>query len=104
MREICGYKVRSLTRKEIRELKKYGFHHSVYNPPFKENGIEIDWDKADEGILKAASICVEDWPDDGPNKVLVEVFKRGIIPETYGARDEEKNSPRSGSGSQTQSE
>jgi len=102
MREVNGVKVRGLTRKELRDLKEYGFYFSYYSPPI------LNMNLVDEGIQKVMDLCVQD-PDalkaleEQPHKKTMEVFG-GIVKETYGARDEEKNLPTSGDGSQTQSE
>ena len=102
MREVNGVKVRGLTRKELREFKRYGFYFSYYNPPI------LDIELTDEGIEKAMDLCVLE-PDalsaleDRPHKETMQVFG-GIVKETYGAKDEEKNLPGSGSGSQTENE
>ena len=97
MREINGYKVRGLTRKEVRGLKEYGFYNSFYVPPLQ------DPDKVDEGVEVVLGMCVEDLPDDLPNKHYIELFQKGVMVETYGSREEEKNLPMSGNGSQTKS-
>jgi len=102
MRTVHGVKVRGLTRKEVKSLKQYGFYLSFYNPPF------LDPDLVDEGIEKVLDLCVLDKEafealEESNNFESVEVFS-GITKETYGARDEEKNLPMSGNGSQTDSE
>lgn len=101
MREIHGVKVRALTRKEVKSLKEYGFYLSFYNPPI------LDPDKMDEGIEKVLDLCVLDKEkfealENEDYLKTLEVF-RAITSETYGARDEEKNLPESGDGSQTES-
>lgn len=102
MREVNGVKVRSLTRKEIRGLKKYGFYFSFYSPPI------LNMDMIDEGIEKVMDLCVLDpealktLEEQSHNKTM-EVFG-AIVKETYGAKDEEKNLPTSGDGSQTDGE
>ena len=100
MREVNGVKVRGLTRKELREFKQYGFYFSYYNPPI------LKMDLVDEGIEKVMDLCVQDPEalkalEQAPHKKTMEVFG-GIVKETYGAKDEEKNLPTSGNGSQTE--
>jgi len=101
MREVNGVKVRGLTRKEVKAFKEYGFYFSYYNPPILNSAL------VDEGIEKVLALCVIE-PDkfveleEQSHKKSMEVFG-GIVKETYGARDEEKNSPQSGNGSQTES-
>lgn len=100
MREINGVKVRGLTRKELREFKQYGFYFSYYNPPI------LNMDLVDEGIQKVMDLCVLDQDalnalEEQPHEQTMQVFG-GIVKETYGAKDEEKNSPMSGNGSQTE--
>jgi len=98
MRVVHGFKVRGLTRKEIRDLKQFGFYHSFYSPPIH------DPDKVDEGFELALSMCVED-PDDLmggiSNSRYLDLFRLGVMRETYGSEEEEKNLPTSGNGSQT---
>jgi len=102
MREVNGVKVRGLTRKELREFEKYGFYFSYYSPPI------LDMKLTDEGIDKVMELCVLtpealEGLEQAPHSKTMEVFG-GIVKETYGAKDEEKNSPGSGNGSQTQNE
>ena len=102
MRKIHGVKVRSLTRKEVKGLKEFGFYLSFYSPPILEPEL------VDEGIEKVLELCVLDKDafaalEDTDHIETMEVFS-GITKETYGARDEEKNLPTSGNGSQTESE
>jgi len=99
MREVNGVKVRGLTRREVRGLKKYGFYLSYYNPPFATP------DVMDEGIERVLVLCVLDKEafadlEEADHIKTMEIFS-GITKETYGARDEEKNLPASGNGSQT---
>ena len=101
MREVNGVKVRGLTRAEIRGFKKYGFYFSYYSPPV------LNMDLVDEGIETVMELCVLDSAalkvlEEQPHKKTMEVFG-GIVKETYGAVDEEKNLPTSGNGSQTES-
>lgn len=102
MREIHGVKVRALTRAEVKSLKQYGFYLSFYSPPID------DMDLVDKGIEKVLEMAVEDkdafsaLENQGHYKTT-QVFS-AICKETYGARDEEKNLPTSGNGSQTNGE
>ena len=99
MREVNGVKVRGLTRKEVKSFKRYGFYLSFYSPPID------DPELMDEGIEKVLELCVLT-PDtfaaleEKDNIRSAQVFS-GIVKETYGAGDEEKNLPTSGNGSQT---
>lgn len=102
MRTVHGVKVRSLTRKEVKSLKAFGFYLSFYSPPIH------DPELVDEGIEKVLDLCVLDQEafaalEESDHIKTMEVFS-GITKETYGARDEEKNLPTSGNGSQTESE
>ena len=102
MREIHGVKVRALTRKEVKSLKAFGFYLSFYSPPIH------DPELVDEGIEKVLELCVLDKDafaalEESDHIKTMEVFS-GITKETYGARDEEKNLPASGNGSQTESD
>jgi len=99
---VHGVKVRSLTRKEVKFLKAFGFYLSFYSPPIH------DPELVDEGIEKVLELCVLDRDafaalEESDHIKTMEVFS-GITKETYGARDEEKNLPGSGNGSQTDSE
>ena len=99
MRKVHNVKVRSLTRKEVKGLKEFGFYLSFYSPPI------LDPELVDEGIEKVLELCVLDKDafaalEDTDHIKTMEVFS-GITKETYGARDEEKNLPTSGNGSQT---
>lgn len=110
MREINGFKVRGLTRKEIAEFKEFGFYSSMYSPPLRSVpgvGFQIDAKKADEGVQKVLERCVKDYdqiPEDLGNADYLDLFRKGIMPETYGSDGEEKNSEASGPGPQTQNE
>jgi len=99
MREIHDVKVRALPRKEVKSLKAYGFYLSFYSPPIH------DPELVDEGIEKVLDLCALDKDafaalEDTDHIKTMEVFSE-ITKETYGARDEEKNLPTSGNGSQT---
>jgi len=101
-RKIHGVKVRGLTRKEVKSLKEFGFYLSFYSPPIEDPA------KVDEGVEKALELCVLDKAafellEEQEHNKSTQVFS-GICRETYGARDEEKNLPASGNGSQTDSE
>jgi hypothetical protein len=94
--------VRGIRLKERREhrLDDYGYGRFVYSPPRKDD--KLDQARAEEGMDKVLEIVL------GPETVATideADGQRGldrawleIVKETYGARDEEKNSSRSGSG------
>ncbi|MCK5541711.1 MAG: hypothetical protein KAI40_03390 [Desulfobacterales bacterium] len=79
-------KARSLTRKEVRDLKELGFS------PF---GFVPDYDQACEAMEMGLTLAIstEDlaFLDDRPNKDARDVWEE-VLRETYGAKDEEKNS------------
>lgn len=101
-REVHGVKVRGLTRKEVKGLKEFGFYLSFYSPPIEDPA------RVDEGVEKVLGLCVLDPAafellEDQDHNKTTQVFS-AICRETYGARDEEKNLPKSGNGSQTDNE
>lgn len=102
------YHARSLKRRERVEhkLDDYGYGRFFYSPPETPEG-KIDRERAEKGIdlvlelvfgLDAMSEIDE---ADGMNGLAA--AHMGIIKETYGAKDEEKNLPQSGAGPQTTS-
>ena len=101
MRKVNGIKIKGLTRKQVKELKKHGFYASYYNPA----GFEAEQLDAgmDEVLSVALSTADHAKLDDMVNRDVNEIFM-AIIKETYGAKDEEKNLPTSGDGKQTQNE
>lgn len=102
-REVNGVEVRGLTRKEIKGLKEFGFHLSFFDP-----NPDLPASKYDEGMEKVFDLCVlnkeafEKLDDEGL-QATAKVFT-AILFETYGSKVEEKNSPTSGNGRQTQNE
>jgi len=101
-RTIHGVKIRGLTRREVKDLKPFGFYLSFYSPPLDDPA------KVDEGVEKVLEMCVQDPEafaklEDQEHNKSTQVFS-AICKETYGARDEEKNSSTSGTGSQTETE
>jgi hypothetical protein len=97
------FKVRGLRLKERRDhnLDDYGYGRFVYSPPTTADG-KIDRQKAEEGMDRLLAVILT--PEElaaidqaGGQRGLDEVWLE-IVKETYGARDEEKNSSRSGSG------
>jgi hypothetical protein len=102
------FKVRGIRLKERREnkLDDYGYGRFIYSPPTTPEG-KIDQVKAEEGMDKLLSIIFtreefEALDLAGGQRGLDRAWLE-IIRETYGARDEEKNSSRSGSGTATPS-
>ena len=102
------FTVRGIRLKERRahQLDHFGYGRFVYSPPTTTDG-KIDQAKAEEGMDKLLSIILA--PEDleaidlaGGQRGLDAAWLE-IVRETYGARDEEKNSPRSGSGTATPS-
>lgn len=86
------FDVRPLTRGEIRTGKNLGL---------KYLGVKIDPDNFDD-VLDYCLGCLfsDENIDNMPNLDQQAIF-RAVIAETWGSRDEEKNSDPSGSGSQT---
>ncbi len=94
------YMCRSLTRKEVKSLKEYGFYSQLYSPP-----IGNDFEKTEEGFDKVLEIVfskeeIESF-DHISNPEVNSLFQ-DIIKETYGVEEEEKNLQKSGDGAQTQ--
>ena len=88
--------IRSLTRKEVKGLKKKGFDIGNLQRDQVDDLLDevfpMMLDKKDVELIEKA-----------PYKVCARVWT-AIIKETYGAEDEEKNLPKSGDGSQTKKE
>lgn len=112
MREIQiggkTFAVRSLRQRERKEhgLSGYGYGRFFYSPPEKDGG-GIDQDKAEEGMDKALALVLG---QDTVDEIDALDGLRGLgaahlalVKETYGAKDEEKNSSPSGAGPQTAS-
>jgi len=85
--------VRSLTRKEVKALKKKGF--DIGN---------LSRDQVDDLLDEVFPILFSKEEvkliDDSPYKICTLVWT-AIVEETYGSVGEEKNLPKSGAGSQT---
>jgi len=115
MREVkigpkdCLVDVRGLKTSELKTLKEYGYLRQRYIPPQTESG-NFDLEKSEEGLDKVLSTVF------GPDYMERMEIEKGatnsdfnrlylaVLSETYGAPNEEKNSPSSGDGSQTRSE
>ena len=104
--EVNGRKisVRGITRYEIEKMQKDGL-------PINRWGITLDIDgdsaKAEQMFDAVLKIAVNgDDPVDIMAMTPAEERKlfTGIMAETFGSGDEEKNSSRSGNGTQTESE
>lgn len=97
-------KVRGITRAEIEILAEKGY-------PISRWGIDLDGLGIDEktgemvdevnalGCLEAGSLNFEGLTPADDRRLFL-----GIVTETFGARDEEKNLSRSGNGGQTENE
>lgn len=85
--DIAGRKieVRSLTRGEIKSLKDCGYTCLGCVPDLKT--ADAAQEKALEKVLSSDDIT---FLDERPNRDSTEVWK-GILKETYGDPDEEKN-------------
>lgn len=101
-------KVRSIKRNEqVGGLDEYGYHLLFYSPPTKPDGT-IDREKTEKGmdmvidalIGPETAKAIDD--TDGGSKALHRVWLE-IIKETYGDKDEEKNSSPAGNGTPTPS-
>ena len=89
--------VRGLTRGEVRRLRS-------------DDDIvltNITADNAEDALDTVLKIVLSEHEflelDDLPNRVAMDIWV-AVLAETYGSRDEEKNSSRSGNGSQTGNE
>lgn len=94
--------ITSISRKNLKTLKKYGYSVKVYKAPIEETVDEFE-----EGLDEVLKLVLN--PDD--IKFLDECSPGTImnvwlsaIKETYGSVTEEKNSVRSGNGDQTEKE
>ena len=88
--------IRSLTRKEVKALKKKGFDIGS----LKREQVDDLLDEVFPMILSPDEVNLV---ESSPYKVCIRVWT-AVIKETYGAGDEEKNSSASGNGSQTEKE
>jgi len=88
------YEVRALRRAEIRALSDLGIGSARF---------ELDRERFDETMDRVLETqFLPDDLDELENPLLVELFE-AVISETWGNIGEEKNSKRSGNGSQTES-
>lgn len=96
--EVEGEKisVRGLKRKEVKALKKKGFD-------IGELKVEQVDDLLDLVFPMIFSKKEIELIEDSPYKNCTHLWT-AIIAETYGSEEEEKNSPKSGAGSQTEKE
>jgi hypothetical protein len=99
------YQVRGLIRRDLTaELKKLGYSRWGWEPPTGEDG-EVDSDKSGVGMdLILETVLGEEKTKEIEEKHSLAGLRnvwRGILKETYGAEDEEKNSSKSGRGVQT---
>lgn len=101
MREILKsdtvFKVRSLTRGEIKQLRSEGFE--LLNLT-RENA-DAALERAFEMIFTEDEIRILDALENSPH--IMEIWI-ALLAETYGHKDEEKNLSRSGAGTQTAGE
>lgn len=77
--------MRSLTRGEIKQLKKYGYTIFGCVPDFDQSSDAMD--ECFKLVLSEDQIA---YLDSVPNKKVIDVWKE-ILAETYGSQDEEKN-------------
>lgn len=87
--------IRPLTRKEIKAGKDVGL---------KYVGVQITPDNFDEVLDYCLGCQFADYVLDGMANPDQHSLFRAVIAETWGSPGEEKNSPTSGTGSQTDSE
>ena len=90
------FNIRSLTRGEIKDLREDGMNLAALTV---ENANEAQ-DRAAELMLSKSQL--EQYYKMEPKETLP--LWIAIMKETYGAKDEEKNLPKSGAGSQTKKE
>jgi len=88
--------VRSLTRKEVKALKKEGF--DIGN--LKKEEVDDLLDAVFPMVLSPEEVNLV---ENSPYRVCTQVWT-AVIKETYGSAGEEKNSSASGNGSQTEKE
>ena len=88
--------VRGLTRKERRSGKKFGFGPIFYD------FVNGDANMAYEYACQCQNIDADSLPDDDP-QIDAKIF-RAVLDETYGNKEEEKNSPASGNQGRTKSD
>jgi len=88
--------VRGLTRKEMRSLKRKGFDIGKLQVEQVDDLLDLIFpmifDKSEVELI-----------DDATYKVGNDIWT-DILKETFGSKDEEKNLPKSGDGSQTEKE
>ena len=106
------FTVRGLRLKErrVHGLDAYGYGRFVYSPPLIDDGRggkKLDQERAEQGMDKLLEVVLG-------MEVIGQIDRAGgqrgldaawleIVKETYGARDEEKNSSMSGSGTEAPS-
>jgi hypothetical protein len=90
--------VRSLTRREIKNLKDQGYTYIGCRPnPNNPEGV------VDDALVLILDEDTNKYLDTRPMADTIKVW-RGILDETYSNRDEEKNSQSTSGGTQTESE
>jgi hypothetical protein len=97
------FSVRGIRLRERRThgLDDYGYGRFIYSPPKTEQG-QIDQHRAEQGMDLVLLVVLGEETvaaiDQAGGQRGLDAAWLEIIKETYGARDEEKNSSRSGSG------
>jgi hypothetical protein len=85
--------VNPLTRGQVRKLKPIGFGTAMFSVPRE------DYDEASDTVLALQFPDFEDLPEPDCRALFA-----AILAETYGSREEEKNSLPSGQSDQTANE
>lgn len=100
MREITKsdttFRVRGLTRGELKELRAEGYNLSALTLDIAEEAVDRTFQK----VFTVEEIRIL---DALPNTDNMEIW-RALLDETYGSKGEEKNLQPSGAGTQTPSE
>lgn len=93
--ETRKIQIRALKKKEIRSLKEYGYGSFFFKPDGEHPDDAID--KALEAVLSAEEL---EFLDECGNTESTRAWKE-MLKETYGAKEEEKNSPATTGGTGT---
>lgn len=91
------FNVRGLTRREVRQLRD---EHFISLTSITAENADQALDKVLETVLTEHELHEL---DELPYRVCMDIWT-AVLAETYGSRDEEKNSSRSGAGTQTATE
>jgi hypothetical protein len=91
-------KIRSLKRKEIRALTHCGYNYLGCVPAMETAQDSVDL--ALEMVMSEEDLA---FIDECPAAATQDLW-RAVLKETYGSKDEEKNSSATGSGTTTESE